>query len=357
MPGPSTTILIPTYDRAHYLPEMLDSAVLQDYERLEVLVLDDGSTDATPEILEDYARRYPGRLRWSRHDNVGQARTLNRGFEMIDSEFICLLSSDDLLAPETVGVLVEALADAPDAVMAYPDYALMDADGKPTGEVQSLDFELANAVRLHDCCIGPGALVRRDVQVQVGGWDPHFRYVPDFDFWMRLALRGRFVHVHRQLARMRSHPGSLSTHQNERMADERLDLLRKFYATPDLPDDVLAVRAEAMRAALIQAALVVGGDPNAEGERFVVADRIAPILLPKQRDDLVADVLRKEIDLRRAHEYMAVQAAELERLNKEMVIAQAALTDADEEMQRLHREIVSRDEVIAANEERLRGIR
>jgi glycosyltransferase involved in cell wall biosynthesis len=79
---PSVSIVVPAYNHARYLPQALDSLLAQDHPDLEVIVLDDGSTDATPEVLE----RYTGRVRWERQANMGQAATLNRGWRMARGE-------------------------------------------------------------------------------------------------------------------------------------------------------------------------------------------------------------------------------------------------------------------------------
>ena len=77
----------------------MDSVLGQSYPNLELLVMDDGWTDGTPELLEEYSRNHPlERFRFSRHENMGQARTLNRGYEMARGEILGYLSDDDLLA-------------------------------------------------------------------------------------------------------------------------------------------------------------------------------------------------------------------------------------------------------------------
>ena len=100
---PLVSIVTPTYNQAEYLAETIESVLAQDYPNIEYIVLDDGSTDSTPEVLN----RYSGRVRWERHDNMGQARTLNKGWAMSRGEFIGYLSSDDLLLPDAISKLVE----------------------------------------------------------------------------------------------------------------------------------------------------------------------------------------------------------------------------------------------------------
>ncbi len=103
---PLVTIIVPAYNRAGgLLEETLDSILGQDYANLECLVLDDGSTDQTPQVLERYAEGHPQRMRWERHENMGQAKTINRGFEMARGELIGYLNSDDLFLPGAIAKL------------------------------------------------------------------------------------------------------------------------------------------------------------------------------------------------------------------------------------------------------------
>src|SRR3954452_11779618 len=128
---PLVTIIVPAYNRAGGLLEAtLDSILAQDYSNLDVLALDDGSTDETPQVLERYADAHPGRMRWERHENMGQAKTLNRGFEMARGELIGYLNSDDLFLPGGIAKLAEQLVDEPDAALAYPAYRVIDEDGE-----------------------------------------------------------------------------------------------------------------------------------------------------------------------------------------------------------------------------------
>src|SRR6185312_5624338 len=117
---PGVSIVLATYNRHEWLRLAMDSVLGQSYPNTELLVMDDGSTDETPDLLEDYARRHPPeRFRFSRHENMGQARTLNRGYEMARGEILGYLSDDDLLSRGAVARLIAELGEHPDAVAVY----------------------------------------------------------------------------------------------------------------------------------------------------------------------------------------------------------------------------------------------
>lgn len=269
---PSVTVLIPTFNRATFLDESIGSLLEQDYEDLEILVLDDGSTDETPELLEGYAQSHPGRFRWVRHDNMGQARTLNRGFEMARGEVLGYLSSDDMLLPQAVSTLARVLAAEPEVVVAYPAWDYIDETGEKIDSVMPAEFTLLHALRRSDPVLGPGALFRRFVVDEVGGWNPEFRFSADFEYWIRVSRLGPFRRVAKSLARYRWHEDMTGR------SSEGLDITLERVAIVDgafageVSDELAGVREEAYRSAYLAGAGLLGG--NAPWERFTLIDRL-----------------------------------------------------------------------------------
>ncbi len=203
---PWVSLVTPACNQAEYLGETIESVLAQDYPKLEYIVLDDGSSDDTPAVL----RRFGNRIRHERHANMGQARTLNRGWSMAKGSLIGYLSSDDRLSPSAIRRLAEALVAKPEAAVAYGDFELIDAKGRPFRTVRAEDYN-EDRLRLDLVCQpGAGVLFRRDVYDQSGGWAEHLRQVPDFEFWLRASEFGPFIRVPEVLAQYRVHEGSAS---------------------------------------------------------------------------------------------------------------------------------------------------
>lgn len=231
--SPLVSIVIPTFNRAAYLADAIDSVLAQDYPRIELIVVDDGSTDDTASVL----RRHAGRCRCERQENLGQSQAINRGWALSRGELLGYLGDDDLLQPGAIRAAVDALAARPDAVMAYGDYVMIDAASRPFRLVRLRPrtfLEMARDLRVTP---GPGALQRREAALAAGPWESSLTLAPDVDFYLRLGLRGAFVHVPRVQGRLRVHASSTNVRlRDEWCDDEPPRLLARFFERSDLPD-------------------------------------------------------------------------------------------------------------------------
>jgi hypothetical protein len=274
---PPVSIVLATYNRRDWLRLAMDSVLDQTYPDVELLVMDDGSTDGTPELLEEYARSNPPeRFRYSRHENMGQARTLNRGYEMARGEVLGYLSDDDLLARGAVARLMEELREYPDAVAVYPGYRMIDTDGEIVDTVRPIEYSPVEAFRLHDTIIGPGGLVRREVLEGTGGWDEDWHWMGDLILWMRVGLAGRVLRVEHPVASWRRHPGGITIETSLERARQHLQLVDVGAALLDLPADAVTVRAEALRNACVIGAYFGGGLEVSGGPPYIAVDLQRP---------------------------------------------------------------------------------
>ena len=239
---PLVSIVTAAYNAAPYIEETIESVLDQDYPRLEYIVLDDGSTDGTRKLIE----RYDGRLTWDSHPNMGEARTVNKGFAMSHGDPVAVVSADDPLLPGIVSTMVEWLAARPEVLVAYPDWEMIDEQSEVIQHIRTFDYSYRDMVRWHHCLPGPGAFIRRKVIDAVGGRDPHFRYVGDLDFWFHAGLFGSFSRVPQTLARYRHHAAAASVSKTGAlMAREHMEMTDKLFTRKDLPWSVRRLRAEA----------------------------------------------------------------------------------------------------------------
>lgn len=249
---PLVSIVIPVYNGARYLRESIGSVLAQDYPRIELIVIDDGSTDETPEVLASYGDR----IWWVSQPNSRQPAAINRGWRRASGEIAGYLSADDALAPEAVTAAVEALRARGDAIMSYCDFALMDASSQETGRrIMPSGMDLAGILRRGFSPFGPGSFVRRAGPTATLDWDTTLTRVPDFDYSLRLARLGAFVHVPRVLSSFRVHEESISfAAPPDAVTEEAILVVERFYASRDLPPEILAMKGQARAMAHLTAA-------------------------------------------------------------------------------------------------------
>jgi len=250
-PAPLVSLVIPAYNHADYLEQAIESVLAQDYPRMELIVVDDGSTDKTPEVL----RRYEGRATVIRQENRGQAAALNRGWESSSGVYLGYLSADDVLEPPAVSRLAASFENRSHAVLAYPDFRLVDPHLATVRVVRAPEVSYEEMLINFVCAPGPGALFRRSAFLAAGGWNPEYRQMPDFEYWLRLGLQGEFVHVPEVLASFRVHPGSQTyAVVSETRAEEPIRIIERVFERPDFKPDLIQLRDRALSNAFLLSA-------------------------------------------------------------------------------------------------------
>jgi len=347
----AVSIVIPAYDRAEFLRAAAESVLEQDHERLELIIVDDGSTDGTPELVAalegEWAAR-PGRLRTTRHGNIGQARSTNRGWQLAGGELLGYLSSDDTLLPGAIPALVAALAERPEAVAAYADFELIDEAGGAVDRFRLEQFTVRDALLAHDPIVGPGAIFRRELLDRIDGMDPGFPTNVDFEFWLRVGLEGPLAHVPEVLAGYRVHEGMTSTDaRGPEMAARAVALLDHFYALPGLSTELGEVRDRAYRAAYLAGALVASGTPMESDGRFYLADRRARRVSNRHAErDAEAEVAELRAELAKLAEQTAAGRA----------ARREALAECEERIAALSARLEAKQQELIALEQRLANV-
>jgi glycosyltransferase involved in cell wall biosynthesis len=229
---PRVSVVIPAYNCAKLLSRTLDSVLAQTLPGWELVVFDDGSTDSTADIADDYARK-DERIRVVRAANGGVAAARNRGFAHTDprSEFVTFLDHDDRWFPDTLEAMVAMLERRPDLVSVYGLARCIDADDNPVPGDDMEDrmrerFEYRGrdlvpispdesttfaGLLYHNYPVTPGLhLVRRSVQERAGSFDPEMVPADDWDMAIRISRVGPIGFLDRLVLEWRRHPDVLS---------------------------------------------------------------------------------------------------------------------------------------------------
>ena len=237
MTTPLVSVLTPMYNAEGYIGEVLASISAQTYPDLEHIVVDDGSTDRSAEIVERFIRSSDRRnIRLLRQTNAGEAAAVNRAFQDAKGEYVVVVNADDPPMKSLLALTVAMLESSPETVAVYPDWNMIDAGGLCIKSIQTLDYSLDRLVGDFCCLPGPGALIRSSALSDGRLRDPSYRYISDLEMWLRLSLKGQMRRCPFVLANWRSHAsGATAVGRGRPIADELERLYVEFFARSDLP--------------------------------------------------------------------------------------------------------------------------
>jgi glycosyltransferase involved in cell wall biosynthesis len=240
---PLVSIVTPSFNQAAFLPATLESVLSQDYDRLELLVMDGGSTDGSVAILE--AQTDP-RLTWISERDRGQSHALNKGMARAHGDILTYLNSDDLLMPHTVAFVVDYFEAHPEVDLLVGDCLYIDSAGRSLKIVPGHPFDLAGALTGGSFLLQPGAFWRRRATERIGHFDEQLHYTMDLDYWLRLALAGfQVAYVPGARGAFRLHDLSKTVSQSAAFWRDWRIMLEKLYQMPDLPEAALNCRDDA----------------------------------------------------------------------------------------------------------------
>jgi len=225
---PRVSIVTPSFNQGRYLEATLASVIDQGYENLEYIVIDGGSTDVSPEVLDRHQSSFA--YLQSRPDN-GQTDALIQGFARATGEILGWLNSDDLYEPGAIAEVGAYFTANPSARFVFGDSSWIDEDGRLLSRKREMPFNRFVWLRTYDYIPQPSAFWRRDLYEQVGGLDPAFELAMDADLFARFAELTRLHHVSRLWSRMRSH----SDQKNVRLraqSDREEETIRRRYGVP-----------------------------------------------------------------------------------------------------------------------------
>jgi glycosyltransferase involved in cell wall biosynthesis len=239
---PAVSAIITTFNYARYLPRAIESVLAQTFKDFEIVIVDDGSTDNTKEVVE----RYDGRVIYHYQTNRGPGASKNAGLKLATGKYIQFLDADDTIAPSKFEKQVSVFEGSDDIDVVYSDYLAVDYHGKEVPNVRLVLFpdffgNLNEVDRLlHECFILVHTpLVRASVLKKENGLDETPGMSEDWDLWLRLAVKGyKFRSLPDVLAIYHKHDSSLTV-SSEKLYTRRRLLVDKF--TSELKSEVVAL--------------------------------------------------------------------------------------------------------------------
>jgi glycosyltransferase involved in cell wall biosynthesis len=231
---PRVSVIIPTFNRAGYIGDALRSVLSQTYKNLEVIVVDDGSTDDTERIIGTIS---DSRLHYKRQIKSGRSRARNRALSLARGEYIAFLDSDDLYLPGKIELQVAYLDTHPAVKMIYTSAYCIDAGGELLEEkyeatvsgmiYEKIAFFVPVTITL------PTVMVRKEIFCHVGGFDEDMDRFEDTDMWRRVSRYSRIDAVPEYTCKLRTHAGNSLMNQDPVEIASALE----YYASKILQED------------------------------------------------------------------------------------------------------------------------
>lgn len=231
----SVDVVVPSYNYARFLPRCIRSLLSQESVEVRVLIIDDCSTDDTPDVAATLVAE-DSRLAYRRHENnLGHIATYNEGLlGWARADYSLLISADDLLAPGALSIATRILDANPTMGMCYgmAGIVLNDDDPVPTNTAESFRHQVVSSETFLEHCFmqgnpvpTPTAFVRTSVQQAIGGYDSSLPHSGDLEMWMRFATRGPIGIVNGILGYYRKHQTSMSVQYYARLLSDRKEVV------------------------------------------------------------------------------------------------------------------------------------
>ena len=290
---PAISVIIPTHNRAGLLGEAIESVLRQTFSDLELIVVDDGSTDATAEVIARHAN--DSRLRPIVQPQQGRSRARNHGARLARADWLAFLDSDDIYLLDALDQHWRVLSQAPGLGLSLGGYLLVGEHGQPLGERRPWEEgPLTLPGWLFNCFGMPGTLVlRRSMFEQAGGFDPALEMAEDWDLFLRLAVLGcPMAWVKAPVCRYRQHAGSSIAAPGLHHTGS-LYALDKLFHAPGLPAEIAQLEQPAIawsHVGFARRAYSAGQYATAQ-HSLIEAVRLDPALKNERRLQLLETVL------------------------------------------------------------------
>ena len=217
---PKISVITPNYNYANYIGQTIESVINQDYENVEHIIVDDGSTDKSVEIIQEYVNKYPEKIRLITQENKGQSMAINVGFKNSTGDILAWINSDDWYCKNVFKKVVEIFNQNPDVDIVFGDYYNVDSNGKKRFIYKNLKFNYFIA-----CMIGFGQVMasntvfwKKELLSKIGYIDESFSYAMDSEFFARLTRNANIKKVNYPVANYRFHSKcKTAIHRNSKL--------------------------------------------------------------------------------------------------------------------------------------------
>ncbi len=240
---PTVSVVMSVYNGEAFLPEAIESILGQTLREFEFLVVDDGSTDRTAEILAGYASR-DRRVRVVRHENKGRAASLNVGIGLATGKYIARMDADDIAMPYRLEEQMEFMERHPEVGLLGGAIELINTAGHviKTSRPPLEDSEINSTMLRYNPMFHPTVVMRKEVALAAGGYRKALLDGDDYDLWLRMGERGRLANLGKTMVQYRVHSEQVSIrnleHQTQCVLAARTAATLRRRGMPDPLSDI-----------------------------------------------------------------------------------------------------------------------
>ena len=229
------SVVIPVYNGSNYMNDAIESVLNQTYKNIEIIVVDDGSTDNTWEIIQSYGNL----IRGFHKENGGVSSALNLGLEKMMGDWFAWLSHDDLWLPEKIEKQVDYISQHPDVQICYTGTNSINQYGNIIGGSDGIWYppgkDIQQIIRKRNYISGITPIISKNCFQNVGPFREDYRYGQDMDMWIRLMCQYKFGLIPERLASGRVHSMQVGTRMPKKCLDEYKIIINSYLSKEMYP--------------------------------------------------------------------------------------------------------------------------
>lgn len=228
------SIILPTWKNAgEYINRSIDSVIAQSYLNWELLIIDDGLTDNTEDIIKGYAEKDP-RIKFLKNEsNIGLQKTLNKGINEAKGEYIARIDDDDVwVDKDKLARQVEFLESNTDHVLVGTGVVVVDEEGKEMLRylVPETDRDIRSRLLGKNCFVHSSIIIRKDTVLSLGGYDEsqETKHLEDYDLWLRLGTLGKLANLPFYMVNFTQRSESISSVNKREQFKKSINVIKKY---------------------------------------------------------------------------------------------------------------------------------